>query len=182
MEFIRPYITRLKETGETVDVSEMQKRTVFVDQVTGSAWLNIVFLGRGISPLPGQWQSNARYIDRQRTDEATGRNSLERHTPDTIVDTQRLMKELAKVRKPVLRSTTRSIWRVSVLLGRRCRSRAGAHAISFQCPPSFPSQQAAVAGGVAAPSRWIMEEIETRPSHHCSCISSVPHEFKCFDV
>ena len=44
VEFIRPYITRLsKETGETVDVSEMQKkRTVFVDQVTGSARLNIV--------------------------------------------------------------------------------------------------------------------------------------------
>jgi DNA-binding IclR family transcriptional regulator len=44
VEFIRPYIADLsRETGETVDVSEMQKkRTVFVDQVVGSARLNIV--------------------------------------------------------------------------------------------------------------------------------------------
>ncbi|MBT4521610.1 MAG: helix-turn-helix domain-containing protein, partial [Halieaceae bacterium] len=39
VEFIRPYIGQLsRETGETVDVSEIQKsRTVFVDQGIGSS-------------------------------------------------------------------------------------------------------------------------------------------------
>lgn len=103
VEFIRPYIMRLsKETGETVDVSEMQKkRTVFVDQVTGSARLNIVSPVGEAFPLHCLASGKAMLAtltDSELTRLLDG-NSLERHTPDTIVDTQRLMKELAKVRK-----------------------------------------------------------------------------------
>lgn len=103
VEFIRPYIAQLsKETGETVDVSEMQKkRTVFVDQVVGSARLNIV------SPLgeafPLHCLASGKAMLSTLADEDVmkliGHNKLERHTPATIVDPEILKKELAKVKK-----------------------------------------------------------------------------------
>lgn len=103
VEFIRPYITELcRETGETVDVSEMQKkRTVFVDQVVGSARLNIVSpigeafplhcLASGKAMLASM--SDAEIVKR------LGRRPLEKHTPETVTDIDTLLSQFASVRK-----------------------------------------------------------------------------------
>jgi len=103
VEFIRPYILQLsKNTGETVDVSEMQKkRTVFVDQVTGTARLNIVSPIGEAFPLHCLASGKA-MLASCRDEEVLriiGNKNLERHTDATIVKPQALLKDLAKVRK-----------------------------------------------------------------------------------
>jgi len=103
VEFIRPYIIELsQETGETVDVSEMQKRsTVFVDQVVGSARLNIVSTIGEAFPL--HCLASGKAMLSTLTDaelvKRTGPKPLERHTPHTITKVEDLAAELAKVRK-----------------------------------------------------------------------------------
>ena len=103
VEFIRPYIVQLaKETGETVDVSEMQKkRTVFVDQVTGSARLNIVSPIGEAFPLhclaSGKAMLSA--LTPEEFHKRVGRSPLEKHTSATIVDVDTLALELAKIRE-----------------------------------------------------------------------------------
>jgi DNA-binding IclR family transcriptional regulator len=103
VEFIRPYIVQLaKETGETVDVSEMQKkRTVFVDQVTGSARLNIVSPIGEAFPLHCLASGKAMLstLTQAEYHKRIGRSSLEKHTAATIIDVDKLAVELAKIRK-----------------------------------------------------------------------------------
>jgi DNA-binding IclR family transcriptional regulator len=103
VEFIRPYISGLsRETGETVDVSEMQKkRTVFVDQVVGSARLNIVSPIGEAFPLHCLASGKAMLstLSEAELHKVMGRKTLERHTPATITDIDELATELAKVRK-----------------------------------------------------------------------------------
>lgn len=103
VEFIRPYIAQLaKETGETVDVSEMQKkRTVFVDQVTGSARLNIISPVGEAFPLHCLASGKAMLatLDDQTVAKLLGSKKLERHTDATVVDLPVLMKDLAKIRR-----------------------------------------------------------------------------------
>jgi len=103
VEFIRPYIVKLsRETGETVDVSEMQKtHTVFVDEVVGSGRLKIVSPIGEAFPLhclaSGEAMlatlSDAELVKR------LGRKPLERHTPNTITRVNALKAELVKVSK-----------------------------------------------------------------------------------
>ncbi len=103
VEFIRPYITELsRETGETVDVSEMQKkRTVFVDQVVGSARLNIVSPIGEAFPLHCLASGKAMLATLSEAEfhKRIGRKALEKHTPATVSDVDDLAKELAKVKK-----------------------------------------------------------------------------------
>lgn len=103
VEFIRPYIVQLaKETGETIDVSEMQKkRTVFVDQVTGSARLNIVSPIGEAFPLHCLASGKAMLstLTEQEYHKRIGRSPLEKHTPATIIDVDTLAIELTKIRK-----------------------------------------------------------------------------------
>lgn len=103
VDFIRPYIVELsRETGETVDVSEMQKkRTVFVDQVTGSARLNIASTVGEAFPLHCLASGKAMLasLPDEEVHKLLGRRPLERHTDHTIIDLAKLTKELAKVRK-----------------------------------------------------------------------------------
>jgi DNA-binding IclR family transcriptional regulator len=103
VEFIRPYIVRLaKETGETVDVSEMQKkRTVFVDQVTGGARLNIVSPVGEAFPLHCLASGKAMLssFSDEEVQALLGKRALERHTGATIVDPVALRNELNKIRK-----------------------------------------------------------------------------------
>lgn len=103
VEFIRPYISQLaKETGETVDVSEMQKkRTVFVDQMVGSARLNIVSPVGEAFPLHCLASGKAMLatLSDDEIRKLLGPKALERHTDATICDLDVLLKELAKVRK-----------------------------------------------------------------------------------
>ncbi|CAN0574444.1 unnamed protein product, partial [Ectocarpus sp. 12 AP-2014] len=103
VEFIRPYITQLsKEIGETVDVSEMQKkRTVFVDQVVGASRLNIVSPIGEAYPLHCLASGKAMLASQsdEQLSKLLGQKSLERHTAATICDLQALMKDLAKIRK-----------------------------------------------------------------------------------
>jgi DNA-binding IclR family transcriptional regulator len=103
VEFIRPYIKELSaEVGETVDVSEMQKtRTVFVDQVVGSARLNIVSTIGEAFPLHCLASGKAMLSTLNNTEfkKRLGQKSLERHTPNTITNIDDLIAEVAKVRK-----------------------------------------------------------------------------------
>lgn len=103
VEFIRPYITQLaRETGETVDVSEMQKkRTVFVDQVVGSARLNIVSPVGEAFPLHCLASGKAMLatLSDEEVLKRLGSGLMERHTDATILNVKNLLKELAKVRK-----------------------------------------------------------------------------------
>ncbi len=103
VEFIRPYITELsRETGETVDVSEMQKtRTVFVDQVVGSARLNIVSTIGEAFPLHCLASGKAMLstLSESEFNKRMGRKTLEKHTPATVINVSNLEAELAKVRK-----------------------------------------------------------------------------------
>ena len=103
VEFIRPYISELsRQTGETVDVSEMQKtRTVFVDQVIGSARLNIVSAVGEAFPLHCLASGKAMLstLDEAEFNKRMGRKPLERHTPATITSMDKLKADLAKVRK-----------------------------------------------------------------------------------
>jgi DNA-binding IclR family transcriptional regulator len=103
VEFIRPYITELSRVeGETVDVSEMQKsRTVFVDQVVGSARLNIVSKIGEAFPLHCLASRKAMLSTLTETalNKRMARKPLEKHTPFTITDYKELEAELVKVRK-----------------------------------------------------------------------------------
>jgi len=103
VEFIRPYITELsREQGETVDVSEMQKsRTVFVDQVVGSARLNIVSTIGEAFPLHCLASGKAMLstLTEAELNKRMGRKALEKHTPSTITNIDDLAAELVKVRK-----------------------------------------------------------------------------------
>lgn len=103
VEFIRPYIAELsRETGETVDVSEMQKqRTVFVDQVVGSARLNIVSPIGEAFPLHCLASGKAMLATLSEAEmyKRLGRKALERHTPSTITKIDELASELEAVRK-----------------------------------------------------------------------------------
>jgi DNA-binding IclR family transcriptional regulator len=103
VEFIRPYITELsRETGETVDVSEMQKkRTVFVDQVVGSARLNIVSPIGEAFPLHCLASGKAMLatLTESEFNKRMGRTPLEKHTAATVTGIDELTAELAKVRK-----------------------------------------------------------------------------------
>jgi DNA-binding IclR family transcriptional regulator len=103
VEFIRPYITQLaKSTGETVDVSEMQrKRTVFVDQVAGSARLNIVSPIGEAFPLHCLASGKAMLATFSNEDvvKLLETRQLEKHTANTIITTESLLKELNKIRK-----------------------------------------------------------------------------------
>lgn len=103
VEFIRPYITELsRETGETVDVSEMQKnRTVFVDQMVGSARLTIVSPIGEAFPLHCLASGKAMLATLSDTElqKRLGRKALERHTPATVTQIDKLLPELKKVRK-----------------------------------------------------------------------------------
>lgn len=103
VEFIRPYITELsRETGETVDVSEMQKtRTVFVDQVVGSARLNIVSTIGEAFPLHCLASGKAMLstLTEAELNKRIGRKSLEKHTSATTTDINELVAELKSVRK-----------------------------------------------------------------------------------
>ncbi|WOJ97729.1 IclR family transcriptional regulator [Congregibacter brevis] len=103
VEFIRPYIAKLaKDTGETVDVSEMQKkRTVFVDQVVGSGRLNIVSPVGEAFPLHCLASGKAMLATLSDADvrKRLGPKELERHTTATKADLNALLKELAAVRK-----------------------------------------------------------------------------------
>ncbi len=103
VEFIRPYIAELsRETGETVDVSVMQKRrTVFVDQVVGSARLNIVSTLGEAFPLHCLASGKAMLSTLTEAElyKRMGSESFEKHTPATITDIKQLATELAKVRK-----------------------------------------------------------------------------------
>jgi DNA-binding IclR family transcriptional regulator len=103
VEFIRPYIKQLsRETGETVDISAMQKtRTVFVDQVVGSARLNIISPIGEAFPLHCLASGKAMLATLSDTDlvKRLGQNPLERQTSNTIASLDVLIAELAKVRK-----------------------------------------------------------------------------------
>ena len=103
VEFIRPYIAELsQQTGETVDVSEMQKRrTVFVDQVVGSARLNIVSTIGEAFPLHCLASGKAMLSTLSDAELAKrlGSKPMEKHTPDTITRLDDLAVELAEVRK-----------------------------------------------------------------------------------
>lgn len=103
VEFIRPYITELsRETGETVDVSEMQKkRTVFVDQVVGSARLNIVSPIGEAFPLHCLASGKAMLATLNETEmlKRLGKGPLEQHTPSTTINIDELSAELATVRE-----------------------------------------------------------------------------------
>lgn len=103
VEFIRPYIVALsREIGETVDVSEMQrKRTIFVDQVVGSARLNIVSpIGKAF-PLHCLASGKAMLATLSEAEliKRVGHNPLERHTASTIINLDELAVELTKVRE-----------------------------------------------------------------------------------
>jgi DNA-binding IclR family transcriptional regulator len=103
VDYIRPYITQLaRETGETVDVSELQKHhTVFVDQVAGSGRLNIV------SPIgeafPLHCLASGKAMLATKPDDLVLKlldsRRLERHTKATLVKLDALLGELAKIRK-----------------------------------------------------------------------------------
>jgi DNA-binding IclR family transcriptional regulator len=103
VEFIRPYIKELSdEIGETVDVSEMQKtRTVFVDQVVGSARLNIVSTIGEAFPLHCLASGKAMLstLSDAEFEKRMGRKPFEKHTPNTITGVDQLMAEVGKVRK-----------------------------------------------------------------------------------
>lgn len=103
VEFIRPYIRELSsEIGETVDVSEMQKtRTVFVDQVVGSARLNIVSTIGEAFPLHCLASGKAMLstLNEAEFNKRMGKKSFEKHTPNTITSVDNLVAEVAKVRK-----------------------------------------------------------------------------------
>ena len=103
VEFIRPYIAELsRETGETVDVSEMQKkRTVFVDQIVGSARLNIVSPIGEAFPLHCLASGKAMLATLPEAEliKRLGRAPLERDTAATITNIDDLAAELAEVRK-----------------------------------------------------------------------------------
>ena len=103
VEFIRPYITELsRQTGETIDVSEMQKsKTVFVDQVIGSARLNIVSAIGEAFPLHCLASGKAMLstLSEAELKKRMGRKPLERHTASTITNMDELVADLAKVRK-----------------------------------------------------------------------------------
>ena len=102
VEFIRPYITELSlKTGETVDVSEMHKKqTVFVDQVTGSARLNILSPIGEAFPLHCLASGKAMLATLAEPDmhKRLGPEPLERHTSATITNIDDLSADLAKVR------------------------------------------------------------------------------------
>lgn len=103
VEFIRPYIKELSaEVGETVDVSEMQKtRTVFVDQVVGSARLNIVSTIGEAYPLHCLASGKAMLstLNDAELRKRLGQKSFEKHTPSTITAIDKLIAEIEKVRK-----------------------------------------------------------------------------------
>lgn len=103
VEFVRPYILRLSQaTGETVDVSEMQKRrTVFVDQVTGSARLNIISTIGEAFPLHCLASGKAMLatLSDDEVLKRLGKKPLERHTSNTITSPKKLLIELAEIRQ-----------------------------------------------------------------------------------
>lgn len=103
IEFIRPYINELsKETGETVDVSEIQKtRTVFVDQVVGSARLNIVSSIGEAFPLHCLASGKAMLSTFTEADfhKRIGRKPLDEHTPATITSISALFDEVQLVKQ-----------------------------------------------------------------------------------
>lgn len=103
VEFIRPYITQLsKETGETVDVSEIQKsQTVFVDQVVGSARLNIVSAIGEAFPLHCLASGKAMLSALTEADfyKRMSRKALDEHTPATITNASDLFDEVQLVKQ-----------------------------------------------------------------------------------
>lgn len=103
VDFIRPYISQLsKDTGETVDVSEMQKtRTVFVDQVVGPARLVTISTIGEAFPLNCLASGKAMLATMADEDivKLMGRKQFEAHTPHTVTSVNALLAELAKVRK-----------------------------------------------------------------------------------
>lgn len=101
VEFIRPYITELsRQTGETVDVSEMQrKRTVFVDQVVGTARLNVVSVIGEAFPLHCLASGKAMLstLSEVELNKRLGKGTLEKHTKNTITSPDKLLSELKQI-------------------------------------------------------------------------------------
>lgn len=167
VDFIRPYIVDLsKETGETVDVSEMQqRRTVFVDQVTGSARLNIVSpvgeafalhcLASGKAMLASLSDEEVRKL--------IGRGSLERHTAQTIVDIEVLIKELTKIRKTEVAFDDEEHLEGVCALGTSIREPGGqVYAISIPVPTvRFRRNKRKLKDALMSCRNRIIEEIST---------------------
>jgi len=103
VEFIRPYISQLsRETGETVDLSEIQKsRTVFVDQVVGSARLITVSVIGEAFPVHCLASGKAMLSTMPDEDviKLLGPKRLDAHTPNTVTDTKALLAQLSSIRK-----------------------------------------------------------------------------------
>jgi DNA-binding IclR family transcriptional regulator len=103
VEFIRPYIGQLsRETGETVDVSEIQKsRTVFVDQVIGSSRLMTVSTIGEAFPLHCLASGKAMLaaMPDEQVMKLLGEKPLKSHTANTISDVKLVIAELEKIRK-----------------------------------------------------------------------------------
>lgn len=106
VEFIRPHIAELsRETGETVDVSAMQKtRTVFVDQVVGSARLLAVSKIGEAFPLHCLASGKAMLatLSDEELVKVIGRRRLEPHTPNTVTNIKALKNELAEIGKTAI--------------------------------------------------------------------------------
>jgi DNA-binding IclR family transcriptional regulator len=165
VEFIRPYIVQLaRETGETVDVSEMQKkRTVFIDQIVGSARLNIV------SPIgeafPLHCLASGKAMLATLTDaeyhKRVGRSPLERHTSATIVDVDTLALELAKIRKTNVAFDNEEHLEGVSAVGTSIQEPGGTlYAISIPVPTvRFKRNKSQLADALLACRKRILEEI-----------------------
>lgn len=166
VEFIRPHIAELsRETGETVDVSVMQKtRTVFVDQVIGSARLLTVSNIGEAFPLHCLASGKAMLATLPKEDliKVIGHRRLESHTPGTITSVKALQEELAKVRKTAIAYDHEEHLEGVSAVGTSIQEPGGKlYAISVPVPTvRFKKKEKALAQALLECRAHILEEIE----------------------